>query len=186
VPDDEFIFLVLGLMRPYKGVSDALRAFQRARRPGDRLLLAGSFQDEELRREATQTAEVDPTIVVVDRRLADDELPVYFGAADVALLPFRRATTSGSAILALGFGVPVVATAVGNVVDLVTPACGILVAPDDVEALARALDQAHEFGPEAGPAARARAAEFTWQAAAEMIVRALAEGPTGHGSRSST
>jgi hypothetical protein len=171
--EDDFVYLHLGLMRPYKGVSDLLAAFARVGRPHDRLLVAGVFKDDDLWREAIEAAAADPRINIVNRRLADEELPIFFGAADVAVLPFRRATTSSSAILALGFGVPVVATAVGNVVDLLTPHCGILVAPRDPDELARALGEAHGLGPEARVAARTRAGEFTWQDAAKRIAQAL-------------
>ena len=40
--------------------------------------------------------------------IPDFELPVLFAAADCVLLPYRSCTTSGVAVLSIGFGVPVV------------------------------------------------------------------------------
>ena len=46
-----------------------------------------------------------------------DDVPLYFAAADVVVLPFRKVTTSGSALLALSLGRPVVAPRLGALRD---------------------------------------------------------------------
>ncbi|MEZ4597387.1 MAG: glycosyltransferase [Chloroflexota bacterium] len=43
----------------------------------------------------------------------DDRMQVFLRAADVMVLPYRDVLTSGSAILAMTFGLPVVAPRIG-------------------------------------------------------------------------
>ena len=43
----------------------------------------------------------------------DDRMQVYLRAADAVVLPYRDVLTSGSAILAMTFGQPVIAPAIG-------------------------------------------------------------------------
>ena len=52
-------------------------------------------------------------IYLYNRFVADDELQVFFNAADVMVLPFERIENSGSAILAMGFAKPIIAPARG-------------------------------------------------------------------------
>jgi len=43
------------------------------------------------------------------RSIPNEELPLLFGAADVVVLPFRQVLTSGSMLLAMSYGRPVIA-----------------------------------------------------------------------------
>jgi len=56
------------------------------------------------------------------------------------VLPYRSATQSGITQVALGMGVPMIATAVGGLPEVVRPGVnGVLVPPDDAQALGDAL-----------------------------------------------
>jgi glycosyltransferase involved in cell wall biosynthesis len=60
-------------------------------------------------------------------------------AADVITLPFLAATTSGTLMLALSWGRPVIAPALGCLPSTVAPEAGILYDPTDSEGLPKAL-----------------------------------------------
>ncbi len=45
--------------------------------------------------------------------IPDDQMQVYLRAADAVVLPYRDVLSSGSAILAMTFGQPVIAPAIG-------------------------------------------------------------------------
>jgi len=107
------------------------------------------------------------------RRVADEALPVtlvgpsddvasWLGAADLALLPSRweaRALVAQEALLA---GVPLVATRVGGVPELVGDAA-VLVDPDDPDGAARAvLALADDAGARRRLADAGRARAATW------------------------
>jgi glycosyltransferase involved in cell wall biosynthesis len=153
--------LMLGLVRPYKGVDLAIRAL--ASVPGLRLVVAGEFWVD-----PAELAELAGATGVRDRvelrpgYVDATDLPPLFAAADVVLLPYRTATGTQQAGLARAFGLPVVATRVGALaVDVRDDVDGILCDPGDVEALATAVRRALE--PERwasmATAARTRAAQ---------------------------
>jgi glycosyltransferase involved in cell wall biosynthesis len=132
--------LFLGHLMPHKGIYDLVRAFANVaqRFPAARLVLGGVGQAEELRRLAVElnvaervfcpgwlkgadksTALADSTIFV---------LPSYAEGMPMALLE------------AMSWRLPVIATPVGGVPQVVeSEVNGLMVAPGDVEGLARAL-----------------------------------------------
>jgi glycosyltransferase involved in cell wall biosynthesis len=91
---------------------------------------------EQLIRE-TGTAE---EITLVDGYLPDDEVEPYFAAADLGVLPYESATQSAVVQVAYSFGLPVVATEVGGLPEVVLDGrTGFVVPPKDAEALAKAV-----------------------------------------------
>jgi len=91
-----------------------------------------------------------------------DDVASLIGCADVAVVPSRREGFGRSVIEAMSLGVPVVASATGEIVNLIEDGVtGILVPPGDAEALAGAvvrvlLDQ--PLAERIGSEARARTA----------------------------
>ncbi len=139
----ELLLLLYGAVRPYKGVDLALEALARVDPRIDvRLVVAGRFWTprEELERHA-QRLGVSGRVEFRDGYVSNEETAVLLGACDAALLPYRSATQSGVAALALGHGRPVLATAVGGLPAAVEHGSdGLLSAPDDPAALARAIE----------------------------------------------
>lgn len=140
LPGDAFVFACLGLMRPYKGLEELLPAFRAL--PGEhlRLLVAGRPADEAYVARLQTLAGGDERIALEARFIPAGEVQLYLNAADAAVLPYRQITTSGAALLAFSFGLPVVAPAIGAFPNLVTPERGVLYAPGQVDlALQQAL-----------------------------------------------
>jgi glycosyltransferase involved in cell wall biosynthesis len=63
----------------------------------------------------------------------------FMQGLDVFILPTLAEGTPNSIIEAMAHGLPVIASAVGGVPDLITPETGILVPPDDTTALVNAM-----------------------------------------------
>jgi glycosyltransferase involved in cell wall biosynthesis len=164
--DDGRTVLCFGVIRPYKGLGDAIEAVRRA---GDaRLLVAGDpLEPLEPYRLAAQGLEVEWRLGY----LSPAEVDRAFGDATIALFPYKpELDQSGALLRALGAGVPAVAYDVGGVAEPVRRyGAGRVVPAGDVEALAAAV---HELltDPAALEAARAGARrardELTWDAAA--------------------
>lgn len=108
---EDDVVLFAGAVRPYKGVPELLGAFRQVltARPNARLVLAGAFSFDPYS-EIGFALNAQERARIVERRgyIEDEELQLYYRAADVAALPYRQVLTSGSALLALGFGVPIV------------------------------------------------------------------------------
>jgi glycogen synthase len=153
--------LALGVIRPYKGLPDAVEAVLAVE--GARLLVAGDprIPLEGLRRAADSRAEWRLGY------LSEREIALALGAATVAIFPYRaELDQSGALLQALGAGVPAVVYDVGGLGEIVGAfGAGRVVPAGDVEGLAEALRELlHD--PEALAGARAGAAHardnLTW------------------------
>ena len=106
-----------------------------------RLVIAGVCWDggAELRSRITALGLGD-RVELRDGFVSNEEAALLFSAADASLLPYRSATQSGVVQLSFAYGVPVIATAVGGLVQAVTDgADGVLCPPGDVPALVSAI-----------------------------------------------
>ena len=119
IPADRFVFGFIGFIHPYKGVTELLAAFASlppATRRRSTLLIAGQCTDvdyrEELKKWGGQSSE---QIHLHLTFISTEELQRYFRASDVVCLPFRKISNSGSTILAMGFGRPIIAPREGAV-----------------------------------------------------------------------
>jgi glycosyltransferase involved in cell wall biosynthesis len=164
--DDGRTVLCFGVIRPYKGLGDAIEA---VRRVGDaRLLVAGDpLEPLDPYRAAAAGLDVEWRLGY----LSPADVDRAFGDATIALFPYKpELDQSGALLRALGAGVPAVAYDVGGVAEPVRRfGAGRVVPAGDVEALAAAVREL--LGdPAALEAARAGARrareELTWDAAA--------------------
>jgi glycosyltransferase involved in cell wall biosynthesis len=166
--------LFFGLIRAYKGVDLLLRALPVVARdrPDVRLVVAGDPLEPvaPLRKLATELG-VDERIDWRLGFLPDDEVADVLAAASVVVLPYRRRVdASGVLALAVGHGLPIVASDVGSLGETVAEfGAGEVVPPEDFEALAtacvRLLGDDRRRDEAVRGAARAREA-LTWEAAA--------------------
>jgi glycosyltransferase involved in cell wall biosynthesis len=144
----DLLLLLYGAVRRYKGVDLALDALAEVDARLDvRLLVAGRFWMPRVELEQRVRAlGLQGRVELRDGYVSNEETAALFAACDGALLPYRSATQSGVAALALGYGRPVIATAVGGLPDAIDDGVdGLLTPAGDVGALARAIERlAHE------------------------------------------
>src|SRR3954452_9892281 len=158
--DDGRTVLALGVIRPYKGLADAIAALGDARLlvAGDPLEPIGPY------REAALGKDVEWRLGY----LPESEIDRALGEATVAVFPYRpELDQSGALLRALGAGVPVVAYDVGGIAEPVRRFdAGRVVPAGDVEALAAAVeDVLADPEPARTGAPRARD-ELTWDRSA--------------------
>lgn len=137
--DDEACLLMAARIVPAKGHDTALRALARLREQRWTLLLAGDHHGD-----------LGPQMQALARELgiADrvrflglrEDVPALMAAADLLLAPSRREALSLTLLEASACALPIVATRVGGIGEVVEDgASGALVAPDDPTALAAAI-----------------------------------------------
>lgn len=124
--------LFFGAIRPYKGIDKLLGALNAADRQDIQVLIAGSASSKEIIDQLTMHAARDPRLVLVLRRIRDDELSGLLDWADVVVVPFERTLTSGSVVLAFTSGRPVIASSSARVLDLIDDENGYLFADDEL------------------------------------------------------
>lgn len=107
------VVLFFGSIRPYKGLEDLIEAVRKTRgksRDELRLTIAGYPSDAAYVDEILKLIAEDPTIRFVPQKIADEDIQLYFRAADTVVLPYAgNQLNSGAAMLALTFGCPVIA-----------------------------------------------------------------------------
>lgn len=193
IPADRYVFLFIGRIQAYKGVDRLIRAFRALKMPRATLLIAGEVDeayrqafanevgrkgerggDRGARDDVGADAEVGNLgdIVVYPHFVEDGELADYLRAADVIVLPYRRITTSGSAVLALSYMKPVVAPNLGGLGEYVAAGCGVLYDPEDPDGLRKALLASTALDPsDTERRISAKLKELDWSRIAANMVR---------------
>jgi len=160
------VILFFGLIRHYKGLDILLKAFGQAAITGRQLLIAGEwYEDQDVCNEIIEKYSIAHLITRTDAYVPDEEVHLYFSAADVAVQPYRTATQSGVVQTAFQFGCPVIVTGVGGLPEMVRhDEDALVLAPEDPAILARAIERFFLPGTPERLAAGARQARerFTW------------------------
>lgn len=170
------VLLFFGIVREYKGLHDLLAALPSIRRqlPDVKLLIAGEFWDDKRAyQETLQQLRIADAVSIDDRYIPDDEVSLYFSAADVVVAPYRSVTGSGVVQMARGFGVPVITTSVGGLVDMVVEGeTGFLVPPKNPQALATAILHYFEgnWGSKMSSQMQKSALDFSWEKLAKQVL----------------
>jgi glycosyltransferase involved in cell wall biosynthesis len=164
-------FLFFGSVREYKAVDDLISAFVTL--PDDvvaHLTVAGQCHDPSLRSRLRELARRGGSNILLRLEyVPGDEVSQLLAAADVVVLPFRRVTTSGSAMLALSHGRPLIVANLAALADL--PDQAVLRYDGGVTGLAAALVRLARADDDTlaamSAAARSYAFQTTWREIAE-------------------
>ena len=139
VPPDRPVILHVAHLRPIKDHPTLLHACAQLRDAGGdfALWLVGYGPDEARLRALADELRLAGCCHFLGRR---EDIPTLMAAADIAVLTSRQEGLPGAIMEAMAAGLPVAATDVGGVPELVQPEqTGLLVPPADPAALAAAL-----------------------------------------------
>lgn len=135
------VFLFFGLVRPYKGLDTLVKAFQVLDQPAQLVVAGEAYEDYSKYTSLAADLGVSSKIQFHNRYIADHEIPVFFGAADAVVLPYRRASQSGVTAIALNYELPIIASNVGGLSEYVkNDETGLLATPDSPEDLAQKMN----------------------------------------------
>lgn len=131
--------LFFGRIWPYKGLDILIRAepIVSAVVPDVKFIIAGTGEDIG----RYQAMMIHPgRFEIHNRYLTDEEVVGLFERAAMVALPYREASQSGVVAVAYTMGKPVVVSRVGSLTEIVKDGeTGLVVPPEDPEALARAI-----------------------------------------------
>lgn len=139
---DAPLLLMFGFVRRYKGLRYLLDALARMPAP-PHLLVAGEFwEDEHAYREQISRLGLAQRVTLHNRYINNEEIEPYFAAADALVLPYLSGSQSAVGMIAIDYGLPVIATSVGGLAETITDGeSGLIVPPADSAALARAIER---------------------------------------------
>lgn len=138
---DQQVVLFFGYIRPYKGLATLIEAFAHCRLENAQLLIVGEcYEDPKRYRQLIATSGVADQIHWIAEYVPNEQVLLYYTAADVVVLPYHSGTQSGVQRIAFAFSKPVIVTDVGGIAeDVRAYNAGIVVPPADVEALSTAI-----------------------------------------------
>lgn len=163
----------IGRISQYKGLNVLLKAFDNVRMklPYLKLLIAGNGDVSPYLQDFNDLGDY---LELNIRWIADAEFAKILSKVDFVVLPYLEATQSGIIPLAFAFGKTVIASRVGGIPEQIPSGIGVLVPPDDVDALENAiLDMYHhpykifDMGKSAYCYANE---ELTWNKSAEKLI----------------
>jgi glycosyltransferase involved in cell wall biosynthesis len=178
LPADAIVMAFVGLVRPYKNLDELVRRFRdeiAPRHEDARLLIAGRIVGNKWRDTVTAMAGSHPRIHLHAGYIVPEALQTFVLSADLVVLPFREILTSGSMLMALSFGRPVVAPRAGCVGEWEGTAGVYLYDPDGRNgddlgaALRRAVAERGELAAH-GAALRRRMEPQSWAAMAQRTL----------------
>ncbi|MBI4342564.1 MAG: glycosyltransferase, partial [Candidatus Omnitrophica bacterium] len=108
LPPDAFVFLAFGHVRGYKGLEDIVRAYRQLADQDAVLVIAGRPLGRAEQQALDRLIGDDPGIRLHVRDISNEDVQDYFHAADAAVFAGGPQLASGSLLLALSFGVPVI------------------------------------------------------------------------------
>ncbi|MCE2440318.1 MAG: glycosyltransferase [Candidatus Latescibacteria bacterium] len=179
IAPDGFVYLFFGNVKRYKGVERLLEVFSRLQGEHLRLLLAAKVNSEYSADVVARAQAGDPRILMHTAEFfPDEELQLFFNAADVMVLPFVDMLTSGSAITAMSFARPVIAPGIGCLPELLDENSGIIYDASNRNGLERAMEEIRERDMSAcSESAFQRAKALSWASIAEKTLEAYQHEP---------
>lgn len=171
--DDDRVVLFVGHEFERKGLGIAIDALREATTV--LLLVAGGKQETiaAARAHAVRAGVGDRVLFMGPR---DDDLPLFFSASDIFVLPSSYEANALVVLEALAAGLPVVATPVGYAPDVIVDGVnGYLAEPDPHEVAARFEQLAAADLPALRVASRNTAEAHSWRATAQRYIELLDE-----------
>jgi len=178
IETDRYVYAFVGSCKPYKNLELLIETFAQlvANKPGDNsvLLIAGSFASDSYR------AHIEALLHKLPAQrwrlhaefIADEDIQHYVLAGDALVLPYAEILTSGSAMLGLSFGRPVVAPNAGGLRDMVDESCGLLYEANHTDGLLAALEKIRSMRFSEQTIV-AHALAFDWRESAQVLAQHL-------------
>ena len=139
LPKDSFIYLLFGQCKPYKNIKYLIEVFRKNADKNDYLLIAGSFSNKSYLSTIKEVAGDDIRIRIDAKFIPDNEVSSYLCASDAMCMPYKEILTSGTAMLAISFGKPVLSINRGFLSDIITEDIGILIKTADEQSITEGL-----------------------------------------------
>jgi D-inositol-3-phosphate glycosyltransferase len=146
LPNEARVLLFFGQIKEVKGLDVLLRAMLRIIRehPDTVLLIAGKVWKDDFERyqKLIDKLGISAHCVLHIRYIPDSEVPDYYAAADVVVLPYRRIYQSGVLLMAMSYAKPVVVSDVEGMTEMISDGVnGYVFHSGDAEALAGKLTE---------------------------------------------
>jgi beta-1,4-mannosyltransferase len=141
LPPTGKLYLNLGMLRPYKGIERLLQTWRNHPEvtANHSLLIAGKPLDPQFGEYLAQQVADTKGAILHPGFIEDHQIPLYFSAADVVVLPFEKILTSGSLLLAMSYAKPIIAPRSPTVIETMGDATTLLYDPENEQGLLQSI-----------------------------------------------
>jgi D-inositol-3-phosphate glycosyltransferase len=121
LPEEKQLVLFFGLIRNYKGLDMLLEAMSELKFNSNiNLVIAGEFyEDKQPYLDLIKKYGIENQVILHGKFIANEDVKLYFSAADLVALPYRTATQSGVTQVSFHFEVPTLVTNVGGLGEII-------------------------------------------------------------------
>jgi glycosyltransferase involved in cell wall biosynthesis len=114
--------LFFGLIRKYKGLDLAIKAMAEKQiiKMKIKLIIAGEFYESEKDYQKLINQLKLNNIIIYNKFIEDSDVPSFFSASNLVILPYTSATQSGVTQLAMHYNKPMITTNVGGLSEIIT------------------------------------------------------------------
>jgi len=137
LPKDKKIYLFPGAAKAYKGIQYLVDTFKAWSQENTVLVVAGKVNQSILE----SLGELPPNIIIRNAFIPNEELPLYFYAADWTVVPYQRILSSATVLTAMGMGNAIIAPAMGTLPDYCDEKGSILYNSNEKNALLSSLEK---------------------------------------------
>ena len=176
IPAGPKMVLFFGLIRPYKGLEWLLNAateLQKSREDVCFCIAGEPYTDWAPYQRIIDASPTPERFHSHLRFIPNEEVHVFFSAADLVCLPYASASQSGVTAIAMHYHKPVVATDVGGLKEYFDGnPIGHICAPKDVQALTKTIREALRAEPMESASVANWNARFSWAAFVQKCLSA--------------
>jgi glycosyltransferase involved in cell wall biosynthesis len=167
--------LFFGFIRKYKGLTLLLNSFALLQQsnPNLKLIVAGEFyENSEPYLEQIKNLGLTDSVILRTDFIPNNEVGVYFSAADLVVQTYITATQSGVTQIAYYYNKPMLVTNVGGLAELVPHEVVGYVVERDEQAIAQAINDYYTQNKEAEFTANIEVEKqkFTWKYLTEQLL----------------
>lgn len=144
IPENEKIILFFGFIRDYKGLDLLIEAMAESViiSQNIKLIIAGEFYvDSQPYFDLVDKLNLNDAIIWKNDFIPDSEVSTYFCAADCVVLPYKSATQSGITQISYYYELPVIATNVGGLGELIPDERDGLICESNASSIAKAISR---------------------------------------------
>jgi glycosyltransferase involved in cell wall biosynthesis len=172
-------FLFIGRIVKYKGIATLLKAFRRAIKKTDKLLVlagSGKFSDDELQELRNLPAD---RVKIFNRWLSNSEIAALTAGAFMTVLPYEGATQSGIVPLSAAFGTPSIVSDSGGLKEqILDRETGFIFPSGDTDTLSELLIGSSKMREDRYASMREYSKQYAnenwnWDLIAEKLIRFL-------------
>lgn len=139
---DKKTLLFFGFIRDYKGLDILIKALDLLDDSYQLIVAGETYGSFDKYQHLIDSIRNKDQVHVFNDYISDDQVPTFFSAADVCILPYKSATQSGITSISYHFDLPIIATDVGGLKESIHhQSTGIIVNHPEPEPIALAIKE---------------------------------------------